>query len=75
MYTISNMVDIWEAKVHKRATYYVWSNMAGGKPKLNNINGFVFKHSTVQNVMSIKAPPQIFLKPLISVFYHDGKTH
>lgn len=39
MYAISNMVDIWGAKVHKLATYYGWSNMAGGKPKLSNING------------------------------------
>lgn len=41
MYAISNMADIWGAKVHKLATYYGWSNMAGGEPKLDNVNGFV----------------------------------
>lgn len=55
MCAISNMVDIWGAKVHKLATYYGWSNMSGGKPKLNNVNGFVLKHSTVQSLMSMKA--------------------
>lgn len=39
MYAISNMVDIWGAKVHKRSTYYGWSDMSGGKPKLKSING------------------------------------
>lgn len=55
MSTISNMVDIWGAKVHKLTTDYGWSNMAGGKPKLNNINGFGLKHSTIQELMSTKA--------------------
>lgn len=43
MYAISNMVDIWGAKVHKLAIYYGWSKMAGGKPKLNNYNGVLFR--------------------------------
>lgn len=41
MYAISNMVDIWGAKVYKLATYYGWSNMAGGEPQLKDINGLL----------------------------------
>lgn len=61
MYAISNMVDIWGAKVHKLATYYGWSNMAGGKPKLNNINGLLASVETFQrsefNVSEGLLPP------------------
>lgn len=32
MHAISNMVDIWGAKVHKLAAYYGASNL-GGKPR------------------------------------------
>lgn len=39
MYAISNMVDIWGAKVHKLASYYGWSNIAGGKSKLSLLVG------------------------------------
>lgn len=60
MYTISNVVDIWGAKVHKLGTYYRASSMAGGKPKLINGNGFVLKHTTIHNVHEGLIPPQVF---------------
>lgn len=49
MYAISNMVDIWGAKVHKLTTYYGWSNMAGGKPQLNNINELLVSSETIHD--------------------------
>lgn len=72
MYAISNMVDIWGAKVHKLATYYGWSNMAGGKPKLNNINGLLVWVETFHN-------PEFNVKegftPKICLFWYKVLFH
>lgn len=58
MYAISNMADIWGAKVHKLATYYGWSNMAGGEPKNSTtLMGLRRNIPTVQNLMEAMAPP------------------
>lgn len=70
MYAISNMVDTWGAKVHKLTTYYGWSNTAGGKPKLNSINGLLvwvetFHHPEFNVKESLT--PKIFLKSFVPV--------
>ena len=79
MYAISNVVDIWGAKVRKLATYYGWSNVAGGKPKLNNIKGAwagpeTFLHPEF-HVCEGLAPPKISLRHVVSVFCSDTEYH
>lgn len=52
MHAISNMVDIWGAKVHKLATYYGASNLAGG------LDAWVFVcEFTFTKLLSVVMPP------------------
>ena len=67
MHTISNVVDIYRAKVHKRASHYGASNLAGGKPRLSSINGWLLRYLTIYEFTVAKLFSIILLPCLESV--------
>lgn len=65
MHAISNMVDICGAKVHKLATHYGTSNLAGGKPRLSSINGWLLRYLPIYEFTFMKQFFLIILLPCL----------